>query len=94
MVVSILATAVGQVSSRFLFNSDIAYNLAIRYQLHWYVVPAMSNANGIVARTFYYTCGTLIGWRMKVEGGEHLTKLLIARDGKPQSAVVIGNHQR
>jgi len=94
VVVSILATAVGQVSSRFLFNSDIAYNLAIRYQLHWYVVPAMSNANGIVARTFYYTCGTLIGWRMKVEGGEHLTKLLIARDGKPQSAVVIGNHQR
>jgi len=54
----------------------------------------MSKADGTVARTFYYTCGTLIGWRMNVEGGEHLTKLLTARDGKPQSAVVIGNHQR
>jgi hypothetical protein len=31
---------------------------------------------------------------MNVEGQEHLTKLLTARDGKPQSAVVIGNHQR
>ena len=31
---------------------------------------------------------------MNVEGEEHLTRLLTARDGKPQSAVVIGNHQR
>lgn len=50
--------------------------------------------NYIVARSFYYTCGPLIGWRMKVEGGEHIDSLLTARDGKPQSAVLLGNHQR
>jgi lysophosphatidate acyltransferase len=95
VVVSILATAVGQVSFRLLFLSDIANNLAFRYQFHrWVERIHTSKADGIVARTFYYTCGTLIGWRMNVEGHEHLTKLLTARDGKPQSAVVIGNHQR
>ena len=31
---------------------------------------------------------------MKVEGGEHLDRLLTARDGKSQSAVLLGNHQR
>jgi lysophosphatidate acyltransferase len=81
VVVSILATAVGHVSCPARVG-DIQ------------LIHQRFDTNYIVARTFYYTCGTLIGWRMNVEGEEHLTKLLTARDGKPQSAVVIGNHQR
>lgn len=36
----------------------------------------------------------LTGIRLEVEGEEHLTGLLTAREGKSQSAVLVGNHQR
>ncbi|WWD22843.1 hypothetical protein CI109_107337 [Kwoniella shandongensis] len=51
------------------------------------------NINYYVARSFYHVCGPLVGIRFEVEGEEHLTRLLTARDGKPQSAVVLSNHQ-
>ncbi len=52
------------------------------------------NINYLTARSFYYICSPLIGIKLDVEGEEHLTSLLTAKDGKPQSAVLIGNHQR
>ncbi|KAL7420334.1 1-acylglycerol-3-phosphate O-acyltransferase [Cryptotrichosporon argae] len=51
------------------------------------------NINYYVARSFYYVCHPLVGIPFDVEGEEHLQSLLVARDGKPQSAVLIGNHQ-
>ncbi|RXK36661.1 lysophosphatidate acyltransferase [Tremella mesenterica] len=51
------------------------------------------NINYIVARSFYHTCGPLIGIEIEVEGGEHLTNLQKANGGKGQSAVLLGNHQ-
>lgn len=52
------------------------------------------NINYYVARSFYQVAHRLVGIDFDVEGEEHLTNLLTARDGKPQSAVVLGNHQR
>jgi len=51
------------------------------------------NIDYYVARAFYHVCSPLIGITMTVEGNEHLTNLLTARGGKPQSAVIIANHQ-
>ncbi|KAK8844606.1 hypothetical protein IAR55_006453 [Kwoniella newhampshirensis] len=51
------------------------------------------NINYFVARSFYHVCGPLVGIRFEVEGEEHLSGLLTARNGKPQSAVLLSNHQ-
>ncbi|WOO79683.1 putative 1-acyl-sn-glycerol-3-phosphate acyltransferase [Vanrija pseudolonga] len=51
------------------------------------------NINYLVARSFYHIAHPLMGLHFDVEGQEHLDGLLTARDGKPQSAVIIGNHQ-
>ncbi|ORY27361.1 hypothetical protein BCR39DRAFT_538480 [Naematelia encephala] len=51
------------------------------------------NINYYVARSFYLTCSPLVGIKIDVEGEEHLTGLLTARGGNPQSAVLVGNHQ-
>ncbi|WVQ85206.1 hypothetical protein IAT38_007371 [Cryptococcus sp. DSM 104549] len=51
------------------------------------------NINYFVARSFYLVSSPLVGIRFEVEGEEHLERLLTARDGKQQSAVVLGNHQ-
>ncbi|WVN85990.1 uncharacterized protein L203_101148 [Cryptococcus depauperatus CBS 7841] len=46
-----------------------------------------------VGRSFYYLASPLIGLRFEVEGEEHFDALMTARDGKHQSAVLLGNHQ-
>ncbi|KAK4686994.1 lysophosphatidate acyltransferase, partial [Tremellales sp. Uapishka_1] len=51
------------------------------------------NINYLVARSFYGACSPLIGIKFEVEGEEHLARLLTARGGRPQSAVLVGNHQ-
>lgn len=43
------------------------------------------NINYVVARTFYYLCGTLTGIRFQVTGEENFAKA--------QPAVLVGNHQ-
>lgn len=52
------------------------------------------NINYFTARSFYYICSPLVGIRIDVEGEEHLTSLLTAKNGKSQSSVLVGNHQR
>lgn len=53
------------------------------------------NINFLTARSFYYLCYPLIGVKLEVEGREHLDKLMtIGENGKAQSAVLVGNHQR
>jgi lysophosphatidate acyltransferase len=53
------------------------------------------NINFLTARSFYYLCYPLIGVKLEVEGREHLDRLMtIGENGKAQSAVLVGNHQR
>lgn len=52
------------------------------------------NINYYVARSFYRVCHPLVGVDFDVEGQEHIDNLLVAEEGAPQSAVIIGNHQR
>lgn len=52
------------------------------------------NTNYYVARTFYYTAGTVMGWTFEVEGEENLDKGLEGDKGQGRSAVMVGNHQR
>lgn len=48
------------------------------------------NTNYFVARTFYATAGTIMGWTIDVEGEEHLWEGI----DEGRSAVMVGNHQR
>jgi hypothetical protein len=59
-----------------------------------YTPPQRLNINYYVARSFYHVCSPLVGIRLDVEGMEHLSSLATAREGKGQSAVLLGNHQR
>ena len=53
------------------------------------------NINYLTARSFYYLCYPLIGIKLEVEGREHLDGLMtLGENGKAQSAVLVGNHQR
>jgi len=49
------------------------------------LIGRSKDINYIVARTFYAIVAPLVGWRMTVEGQEHLDN--------NQPAVVLGNHQ-
>lgn len=59
------------------------------------------NTNYYVARTFWYTCGPVMGWQFEVEGEEYLW-VNKGEDGavegdaekRGRSAVMVGNHQR
>lgn len=46
------------------------------------------NVDYYVARTFYYFCSPIIGWRIHMEGEEHLLNLQATGP-----AVILGNHQ-
>lgn len=85
--VSLIATVTGQV--RFYSVQRLSSRLT-------WPPPRVQrfNINYIVARSFYGLCSPLVGIRMHVEGGEHLTSLAKANEGKGQSAVLITNHQR
>lgn len=52
------------------------------------------NIQYYVGHSFYRMCHPLVGIDFDVSGQEHLDDLEVSRQGKPQSAVVIGNHQR
>lgn len=57
--------------------------------------PQRLNINYLTARSFYYLCYPLIGIKLEVEGREHLDGLMtLGENGKAQSAVLVGNHQR
>lgn len=63
---------------------------ARRFKLTWQRL----NINYFVARSFYHVCSPLVGIKLEVEGEEHLSALVSGREGKGQSAVLVGNHQR
>lgn len=48
------------------------------------------DVNYVVARTFYAVAGTLVGWRVEVEGEEWLED---TKDGGGRPAVLMCNHQ-
>jgi phosphatidylinositol glycan class A protein len=60
------------------------------------------NTNYYVARTFYFLAGSLLGWKLEVEGEEHLwTMKNVGGEGidgeastSGRSAVMLANHQR
>lgn len=62
------------------------------------------NTNYYVARTFWSTCGPIMGWNFEVEGEEYLWVNKGTENGsgegqgdagkKGRSAVMVGNHQR
>jgi 1-acyl-sn-glycerol-3-phosphate acyltransferase len=54
------------------------------------VVGKRLNTNYYVARTFYYACSPIVGWRLDIKGEEHFKS---AETGE-QPAVIVGNHQR
>ncbi len=72
---------------------DVNATSVVAYLSDLYICQRL-NINYLTARSFYYICSPLVGIRLEVDGEEHLTSLLTARNGAPQSAVLIGNHQR
>ncbi|WVR03265.1 hypothetical protein IAU60_000256 [Kwoniella sp. DSM 27419] len=86
--------------ARFYFNLTLYVSTLAANSVWGVVVSILATAAGqrlninyLVARSFYRTCSPQIGVTFNVEGEEHLAGLLTARGGKPQSAVLVGNHQ-
>ncbi|TXT06060.1 hypothetical protein VHUM_03533 [Vanrija humicola] len=77
---TIYVTTLASASFWGLLISVIATAAGQRYNINYYV-----------ARSFYQIAHPLMGLHFDVEGQEHLDGLLTARDGKPQSAVIVGS---
>ncbi|WVQ74038.1 hypothetical protein IAR50_003619 [Cryptococcus sp. DSM 104548] len=98
-------SALGALSTRYqrarLYWNLILYLSALGMASAWGIVVTILatasgqrfNINYYVARTFYNVARPLVGISIQVEGEEHLDGLLTAREGKGQSAVLLGNHQ-
>ncbi|KAL1409664.1 1-acylglycerol-3-phosphate O-acyltransferase [Vanrija albida] len=86
--------------ARFYFNLTIYVTTLASASLWGLLISIIATAAGqryninyFVARSFYQIAHPLMGLHFDVEGQEHLDGLLTARNGKPQSAVILGNHQ-
>ena len=95
VVVSVAATLIGQVLSATSSQICRCHHGAMGF-IGQIADLQRFNINYIVARSFYGTVSPLIGIRLRVEGEEHLIKLAQGKGagGRPQSAVLVGNHQR
>lgn len=69
----------------YMFSMGVCSSLGVVYAVFLSLLPGKRfNTNYFVARTFYAMAGTLIGYKITVEGAEHL---------QTRPSIMLGNHQ-
>lgn len=68
----------------YVFSMGVCSTIGTVYPLVFGLFGQRFNTNYVVAKSFYKLTSTLIGFRVKLEGAEHL---------KQRPSIIVGNHQ-